>query len=107
MQLQPVRDRALVLRSALATASGPPPRPPRACKADAHCEHAMFDLNRYYRVLNTKMPARSRPTLVRAQRAWSVYLTASTPLVDERGRIDIIGARVATIKRLSETVGND
>jgi uncharacterized protein YecT (DUF1311 family) len=107
MQLQPVRDRALVLRSALATAGGPPPRPPRACRADAHCEHAMFDLNRYYRVLHTKMPARSRPTLVRAQRAWNAYLTASTPLVDERGRIDIIGARVATIKRLSETVGND
>jgi uncharacterized protein YecT (DUF1311 family) len=107
MQLQPVRDRALVLRSALANASGQPPRRPRACNADARCEHAMFDLNRYYRVLNAKMPPRSRPTLVRAQRAWSAYLSASTPLVDERGRIDIIGARVATIKRLSETVGND
>ncbi|WP_414696875.1 lysozyme inhibitor LprI family protein [Paraburkholderia sp.] len=107
MQLQPVRDRALVLRSVLASVSGPPPRRPRACRADAHCEHAMFDLNRYYRVLHSKMPPRSRPTLVRAQRAWSAYLTASTPLVDERGRIDIIGARVATIKRLSETVGND
>jgi uncharacterized protein YecT (DUF1311 family) len=56
MQLQPVRDRALVLRSALANASGPAPRRPRACRADAHCEHAMFDLNRYYRVLHTKMP---------------------------------------------------
>ncbi|MFT4067846.1 lysozyme inhibitor LprI family protein [Paraburkholderia sp.] len=107
MQLQPVRDRALVLRSAVANASGPLPRRPRTCKADARCEHAMFDLNRYYRVLNSKMPPQSRPTLVRAQRAWSAYLTASTPLVDERGRIDIIGARVATIKRLSETVGND
>ncbi|MBN3803903.1 DUF1311 domain-containing protein [Paraburkholderia sp. Ac-20336] len=107
MQLQPVRDRALVLRGALANVSGAQPRRPRACNADARCEHAMFDLNRYYRLLNSRMPASSRPTLVRAQRAWSAYLTASTPLVDERGRIDIIGARVATIKRLSETVGND
>ncbi|MGF6295711.1 uncharacterized protein YecT (DUF1311 family) [Paraburkholderia youngii] len=106
MQLQPVRDRALVLRSALADASGPALRRPRACNADARCEHAMFDLNRYYRVLEAKMPAKSRPTLVHAQRAWNAYLTASTPLVDERGRIDIIGARVATIKRLSETAGN-
>jgi uncharacterized protein YecT (DUF1311 family) len=106
MQLQPVRDRALVLRSALADANGPDPHRPRACNADARCEHAMFDLNRYYRVLESKMPAQSRPTLVRAQRAWGAYLTASTPLIDERGRIDIIGARVATIKRLSETAGN-
>ncbi|NML30948.1 lysozyme inhibitor LprI family protein [Paraburkholderia antibiotica] len=106
MQLQPVRDRALVLRSALANASGPAPRRPRACNADARCEHAMFDLNRYYRVLNSKMPAQARSILVRAQREWRAYLEASTPLVDEHGRIDIIGARVATIKRLSETVGN-
>ncbi|MCC8391707.1 DUF1311 domain-containing protein [Paraburkholderia sp. MMS20-SJTR3] len=106
MQLQPVRDRALVLRSALAAVGGPAPRRPRACNADARCEHAMFDLNRYYRVLNTRMPPPARPTLGRAQRAWRAYLDASTPLVDERGRIDIIGARVATVKRLSETVGN-
>lgn len=107
MQLQPVRDRALALRAAVAQAGSPPPRRPRACRADAQCEHAMFDLNRYYRRLQSKMPAHSRPTLVRAQRAWNAYLTATTPVVDERGRIDIIGARVATLKRLSETVGND
>jgi uncharacterized protein YecT (DUF1311 family) len=107
MQLQPVRDRALALRSAVTQAGGPPPRRPRACNADAHCEHAMFDLNRYYRRLQSKMPARSRPMLVRAQRAWSAYLAAATPVIDEHGRIDIIGARVATLKRLSETVGND
>ncbi|MFL9864427.1 DUF1311 domain-containing protein [Paraburkholderia fungorum] len=109
MQLQPVRDRALALRSAVAriSAGGEPPRRPRACSADAQCEHAMFDLNRYYRRLQAKMPARSRPTLVRAQGAWTGYLNATTPLVDEHGRIDIIGARVATLKRLSETVGND
>ena len=103
MQLQPVRDRALALRSAVANAGGQP----RACRADAQCEHAMFDLNRYYRRLQSKMPVHARPTLVRAQRAWSAYLAATTPVIDERGRIDIIGARVATLKRLSETVGND
>ncbi|WP_408518667.1 lysozyme inhibitor LprI family protein [Paraburkholderia madseniana] len=110
MQLQPVRDRALALRSALARTSaggGDPPRPPRACTADAQCEHAMFDLNRYYRRLQSKMPARSRPMLARAQKAWSAYLNAATPVIDEGNRIDIIGARVATLKRLSETVGND
>jgi uncharacterized protein YecT (DUF1311 family) len=109
MQLQPVRDRALALRSAAAriSAGGDAPRRSRACTADAQCEHAMFDLNRYYRRLQVKMPAHSRPTLVRAQKAWRAYLDATTPLVDERNRIDIIGARVATLKRLSETVGND
>lgn len=109
MQLQPVRDRALALRGAVAgiNAGGDPPRRPRACGADARCEHAMFDLNRYYRRLQSKMPVHSRSTLTRAQKAWTVYLNASTPLLDERGRIDVIGARVATIKRLSETVGND
>ncbi|MFM0046603.1 lysozyme inhibitor LprI family protein [Paraburkholderia sediminicola] len=109
MQLQPVRDRALSLRSAVAgiSAGGDPPHRPRACTADAQCEHAMFDLNRYYHRLQSKMPARSRPTLVRAQRAWTAYLAATTPVIDERSRIDIIGARVATLKRLSETVGND
>nr|WKF58634.1 hypothetical protein HUO10_003134 [Paraburkholderia busanensis] len=106
MQLQPVRDRALVLRSAVANTGNTPAVRLRACRVDAQCEHAMFDLNRYYRRLQTKMPARSRPTLVRAQRAWNAYLNASTPLLDERGRIDIIGARVATLKRLSETAGN-
>jgi uncharacterized protein YecT (DUF1311 family) len=109
MQLQPVRARALALRSAAAriSAGGDPPRRSRACGADAQCEHAMFDLNRYYRRLQAKMPTRSRPTLARAQKAWTAYLDASTPLIDERSRIDIIGARVATLKRLSETVGND
>lgn len=109
MQLQPVRDRALALRSAVAQASaggGDPPVRPRACRADAQCEHAMFDLNRYYRRLESKMPARLRPTLARAQKAWGAYLDATTPVIDEHSRIDIIGARVATLKRLSETVGN-
>ncbi|WP_144145062.1 lysozyme inhibitor LprI family protein [Paraburkholderia sp. BCC1884] len=108
MQLQPVRDRALALRAAVAqvSAGGDPPRRVRACKADAQCEHATFDLNRYYRRLQAKMPTRLRPTLVRAQKAWNGYLDAATPLIDERSRIDIIGARVATLKRLSETVGN-
>jgi uncharacterized protein YecT (DUF1311 family) len=95
------------LRSAVAEAGSPPPRAPRACSADAQCEHAMFDLNRYYHRLQTKLPAHARPALVRAQRAWTSYLAAATPVIDERGRVDIIGARVATLKRLSETAGND
>jgi uncharacterized protein YecT (DUF1311 family) len=108
MQLQPVRDRALSLRSAVAgaaTGAAAPVRP-RPCTADALCEHATFDLNRYYRRLQTKMPARARPTLVRAQRAWTAYLDAASAVTDEAGRVDIIGARVATLKRLSETIGN-
>jgi uncharacterized protein YecT (DUF1311 family) len=108
MQLQPVRDRALALRSAVAgaaTGAAVPVRP-RPCSADAMCEHATFDLNRYYRRLQTKLPARARPTLVRAQRAWTAYLDAASAVTDEAGRVDIIGARVATLKRLSETVGN-
>jgi uncharacterized protein YecT (DUF1311 family) len=106
MQLQPVRDRALALRDAVDQA-GTPSRRARACSADARCEHAMFDMNRYYRRLHSKMPARSRSTLFHAQKAWVAFLDATIPLADERSRIDIIGARVATLKRLSETVGND
>jgi uncharacterized protein YecT (DUF1311 family) len=109
MQLQPVRDRALALRSAAADAGSgaTPPVRPRPCSADAMCEHATFDMNRYYRRLQAKLPARARPILVRAQRAWNAYLEAATAVTDERGRVDIIGARVATLKRLSETVGSD
>ncbi|HEV3426111.1 MAG TPA: lysozyme inhibitor LprI family protein [Paraburkholderia sp.] len=109
MQLQPVRDRALALRSAAARTGTNADAPPRArpCSADALCEHATFDMNRYYRRLQAKMPARARPTLVRAQRAWNAYLEAATAVTDEPGRVDIIGARVATLKRLAETVGND
>jgi uncharacterized protein YecT (DUF1311 family) len=109
MELQPVRDRALALRSALANAATGAPTTvrPRACSADAMCEHATFDLNRYYHRLQTKLPARGRPTLVRTQRAWNAYLDAATAVTDEPGRVDIIGARVATLKRLAEMVGND
>jgi uncharacterized protein YecT (DUF1311 family) len=109
MQLQPVRDRALALRSAAAdSGSGAtPPVRARPCSADAMCEHATFDMNRYYRRLQAKLPAHARPILMRAQRAWSAYLEAATAVIDERGRIDIIGARVATLKRLSETAGSD
>ena len=108
MQLQPVRDRALALRSAVAgTATGAAaPVRPRPCSADALCEHATFDMDRYYRRLQTKLPARARPTLVRAQRAWTAYLEAASAVTDEAGRVDIIGARVATLKRLSDTAGN-
>ncbi|MDE1182893.1 lysozyme inhibitor LprI family protein [Paraburkholderia sp.] len=108
MQLQPVRDRALALRSAAAAAQSGATTPRlRACSADAQCEHAMFDLNRYYRRLVGKMPVKSRALLTKAQRAWTRYRDATSAVVDERGRIDIIGGRVATVKRLSETVGND
>jgi uncharacterized protein YecT (DUF1311 family) len=109
MQLQPVRDRALSLRSALAATSAGASAPRRLgpCTSDASCEHATFDMNRYYHRLQTRMPAHARPTLVKAQRAWTSYLDAAAAVTDERGRLDIIGARVATLKRLSDTVGND
>lgn len=108
MQLQPVRDRALGLRRAAALeGTGDVPPRLRACSADARCEHAMFDLNRYSRRLNAKMPPRARPTLARAQRAWVAFRDASSPVIDEHARIDMIGARIATVKRLSEMVGND
>ncbi|VWB04613.1 hypothetical protein BST28156_00009 [Burkholderia stagnalis] len=83
-----------------------PVRRIRPCEQDAACEHALFDLNRYYQKLRRKMPAHSAATLVHAQRAWSAYRDATAPLVGEEGRIDLIGARIATMKRLSETAGN-
>ncbi|KVG66330.1 lysozyme inhibitor LprI family protein [Burkholderia cenocepacia] len=78
----------------------------RPCEQDAACEHAVFDLNRYYQKLRRKMPAHSAATLVRAQRAWIAFRDATAPLVGEDGRVDLIGARIATMKRLSETAGN-
>ncbi|WP_322042895.1 lysozyme inhibitor LprI family protein [Paraburkholderia sp. J67] len=105
MRLQPVRDRALALRGAAATASGQPVRA-RACSADARCEHVSFDLNRYYRQLYARMPKHARPAVARAQSAWRAYRDATTPLIDEHARLDLLGARLATLKRLSETVNN-
>ncbi|WP_193834326.1 lysozyme inhibitor LprI family protein [Burkholderia ubonensis] len=84
-----------------------PSRRIRPCEQDAACEHALFDLNRYYQKLRHKMPAHSAATLVHAQRAWVAYRDATAPLVGEDGRIDLIGARIATMKRLSETAGNN
>ncbi|MBY8607758.1 LprI family protein [Burkholderia arboris] len=100
--------------AAAAPAGGKPanaPRDPavrrvRLCAQDAACEHAIFDLNRYYQKLRRKMPAHSAATLVRAQRAWVAFRDATAPLVGEDGRVDLIGARIATMKRLSETAGN-
>jgi len=107
MRLQPVRDRALALRAEAArTTPGQPLPHVRSCSADARCEHATYDLNRYYRRLYARMPAHSRATLVRAQHAWRLYRDATLPLVDEHARLDLLGARLATLKRLSETVGN-
>ncbi|MCA8433923.1 lysozyme inhibitor LprI family protein [Burkholderia seminalis] len=85
---------------------GPAVRRVRPCEQDAACEHALFDLNRYYQKLRRKMPAHSAATLVRAQRAWVGFRDATAPLVGEEGRVDLIGARIATMKRLSETAGN-
>jgi len=79
----------------------------RPCTADAACEHAQFDLRRYTRALRDKLPAHARPALVRAQHAWAAYFDATSPLGTEAERADLIGERVATVKRLSETVGND
>lgn len=106
MRLQPVRDRALSLRGQAAAVSGDAPQRVRPCSADAHCEHVSYDLNRYYRKLYARMPAHSRPVLVRAQSAWRAYRDATTPLIDEHARLDLLGARLATLKRLSETVNN-
>ncbi len=103
-----------VVQGAAAAAGGKPAnaaRDPaiqrvRPCVQDAACEHAVFDLNRYYQKLRRKMPAHSAATLVRAQRAWVAFRDATAPLVGEDGRVDLIGARIATMKRLSETGGN-
>ncbi len=116
--LQPVRDRALQLRhvaaqfgaGANAASGGDPPTPVRtarlrACTVDAACEHAQFDLNRYARKLRAKLPTRSRVVLSHAQRAWLAYFEATSGLGTEAERVDLIGARVATLKRLSETAG--
>ncbi|MBB3258882.1 uncharacterized protein YecT (DUF1311 family) [Paraburkholderia bannensis] len=105
MRLQPVRDRALALRASLATTTGRPVRA-RACSADARCEHVSYDLNRYYRQLYARMPQHARPAVARAQSAWRAYRDATTPLIDEHARLDLLGARLATLKRLSETVNN-
>ena len=125
--LQPVRDRALTLRgvaqryapgvSALPGATGSAAAPTaeagdasrslRPCSRDAACEHAQFDLNRYLGALRMKLPVRTRVTLARAQRTWRAYFDATAPLGTERDRVDLIGARLATLKRLSETAGND
>lgn len=79
----------------------------RPCNVDAACEHAQFDLRRYERTLWEKLPVRARPALARAQRAWRAYFDATAPLGTEAERVDLIGERVATVKRLSETVGSD
>nr|WP_276508834.1 lysozyme inhibitor LprI family protein [Trinickia caryophylli] len=79
----------------------------RPCTVDAACEHAQFDLNRYARKLRAKLPMRSRVTLAHAQRAWRSYFNATSGLGSEADRVDLIGARLATLKRLSETAGND
>ena len=108
MQLQPVRDRALALRGLAANGDKVDPKlRPRACSFDAQCEHAMFDLNRYYRRLNAKLPSHARSTLRRAQQAWTAYRDATVPLMDARSQVDIVGARVAQFKRLGDTAGND
>ncbi|SDC70293.1 lysozyme inhibitor LprI family protein [Paraburkholderia lycopersici] len=105
MRLQPVRDRALALRNQAAMYDGTPPRA-RVCSADARCEHVSYDLNRYYRQLYARMPTHARPTVSRAQSAWRAYRDATTPLIDEHARLDLLGGRLATLKRLAETVDN-
>lgn len=131
VMLQPVRDRALQLRrvaalyepkaasvgtaSAAVGASEAASVPAgaarsarlRPCTVDAACEHAQFDLNRYARKLRAKLPVRSRVALAHAQRAWRGYFDATSGLGSEADRVDLIGARLATLKRLSETAGND
>lgn len=108
MLLQPVRFRALALRTAVVQAGAAnkgAPALPRACTDDATCEHAMFDLNRYYTKLRDRLPEWMRPQLQRTQTSWLAFRDASLPLLSESERVDLIGSRVATLKRLSETVG--
>ncbi|QGZ60886.1 lysozyme inhibitor LprI family protein [Paraburkholderia acidisoli] len=109
MRLQPVRDRALALRNEATRYAGNNggklPRG-RACSADARCEHVSYDLNRYYRQLYARMPRHARLTVSRAQSAWRAYRDATTPLIDDHARLDLLGARLATLKRLAETVNN-
>jgi uncharacterized protein YecT (DUF1311 family) len=108
MQLQPVRDRALALRNVAANGDKVDPKVrPRACSFDAQCEHAMFDLNRYYRRLNAKLPSHARPALRRSEQAWTAYRDATVPLMDARSQVDLVGARVAQFKRMGDTAGND
>lgn len=109
--LQPVRDRALSLRDAAERYAKPDPGRDAVhrvlpCSQDAACEHANFDLNRYYVKLRQRMPERSRLTLVRAQWDWVLFRNATDPLISEDERVDLIGSRVAMLKRFSETVGN-
>ncbi|WP_258187694.1 hypothetical protein [Trinickia symbiotica] len=59
--------------------------------ADAACEHALRP--------------ESLRLLTRAQRAWRSYFDATAGLGSETDRVDLIGGRVATFKRLSDTVG--
>ena len=105
MRLQPVRDRALALRNQAAVYDGNTPQV-RACSADARCEHVSYDLNRYYRQFYARMPKHARPTVARAQSDWRAYRDATTPLIDEHARLDLLGGRLATLKRLAETVNN-
>ncbi|MEM5311921.1 lysozyme inhibitor LprI family protein [Paraburkholderia sp. JHI869] len=105
MRLQPVRDRALALRNQAAMYDGDTPKA-RACSADARCEHVSYDLNRYYRQFYARMPKPARPAVARAQSDWRAYRDATTPLIDEHARLDLLGGRLATLKRLAETVNN-
>lgn len=109
MRLQPVRDRALALRNQAANYAGNNagklPRA-RACSADARCEHVSYDLDRYYRQFYARMPKHARPMVSRAQYAWRGYRDATTPLIDDHARLDLLGGRLATLKRLAETVNN-
>ncbi|AOJ01259.1 hypothetical protein WS70_04960 [Burkholderia mayonis] len=111
MRLQPVRDRARALRGVADRYAQPgggkgAVHRVRPCMRDAACEHALFDMNRYYAKLQSRMPAASLPALVQAQREWAAFRDAMTPLISEDERVDLIGARVAMLKRFSETVNN-
>lgn len=111
IRLQTVRDRALLLRtqSARAAMTGHRrrslPYPVRPCQANRRCARASREMNRYYHYLLARLPAYTRVTLAHAQYAWRAYRDATTPLINANARIDLTGARLATLKRLSDTVG--
>ncbi|WP_153099788.1 lysozyme inhibitor LprI family protein [Paraburkholderia hayleyella] len=98
MKLQAVRERALLMRRAVASKAGWPRY--RTCSADVRCQRVSADVNRTYRRLRMKLPATARAPLARAEQAWKRYRDATGHVVDSDTRNDLVGARLVTLRRL-------